>query len=71
MIGSAIWDNLLLKGYTNLIGLSSRELDLMDPHAVKNFFDREQPEYVILAAAHVGGIVANNTCRSDFIYRNL
>jgi GDP-L-fucose synthase len=61
----------LSKGYTNLIGLSSRELDLMDPHATKEFFDREQPEYVILAAAHVGGIVANNTYRADFIYRNL
>ncbi|HHU97792.1 MAG: GDP-L-fucose synthase [Bacteroidota bacterium] len=71
LVGSAIWNNLLSKGYTNLIGLSSRELDLMDPHATKEFFDREQPEYVILAAAHVGGIVANNTYRADFIYRNL
>ncbi len=71
LVGSAIWNNLLSKGYTNLIGLSSRELDLMDPHATKVFFDREQPEYVILAAAHVGGIVANNTYRADFIYRNL
>jgi GDP-L-fucose synthase len=71
LVGSAIWSNLLSKGYTNLVGLSSRELDLMDPHATKEFFDREQPEYVILAAAHVGGIVANNTYRADFIYRNL
>ncbi len=71
LVGSAIWNNLLSKGYTNLVGLSSRELDLMDPHATKEFFDREQPEYVILAAAHVGGIVANNTYRADFIYRNL
>ncbi len=71
LVGSAIWNNLLSKGYTNRIGLSSRELDLMDPHATKHFFDREQPEYVILAAAHVGGIVANNTYRADFIYRNL
>ena len=71
LVGSAIWNNLLSKGYTNLIGLSSRELNLMDPHATKVFFDREQPEYVILAAAHVGGIVANNTYRADFIYRNL
>ncbi|MDI9606566.1 MAG: GDP-L-fucose synthase [Bacteroidota bacterium] len=71
LVGSAIWNNLLAKGYTNLVGLSSRELDLMDPQATKHFFDREQPEYVILAAAHVGGIVANNTYRADFIYRNL
>lgn len=71
LVGSAIWNNLLSKGYTNLIGRSHRELDLMNPRATKDFFDREQPEYVILAAAHVGGIVANNTYRADFIYRNL
>ena len=70
-MGSAIWNNLLQKGYTNLIGKSHHELDLMDGVAVRAFFDAEQPEYVILAAAHVGGIMANNTYRADFIYKNL
>jgi len=70
-VGSAIWNNLLQKGYTNLIGKSHHELDLMDGVAVRAFFDAEQPEYVILAAAHVGGIMANNTYRADFIYKNL
>ena len=71
LVGSAIWNNLLQKGYTNLIGKSHHELDLMDGVAVRAFFDAEQPEYVILAAAHVGGIMANNTYRADFIYKNL
>lgn len=71
LVGSAIWNNLQSKGYANLVGLSHRELDLLDGAAVKRFFDREQPEYVILAAAHVGGILANNTYRADFIYENL
>lgn len=71
LVGSAIWQNLQSKGYTNLIGQSHQELDLLDAAAVKSFFDREKPEYVILAAAYVGGIVANNTYRADFIYRNL
>lgn len=71
LVGSAIWDNLKSKGYVNLIGRTHRELDLMDPMAVKTFFDEEQPEYVFLAAAYVGGIMANNTYRADFIYRNL
>ncbi len=71
LVGSAIWNNLLQKGYTNLIGKSHHELDLMDGVAVRVFFDAEQPEYVILAAAHVGGIMANNTYRADFIYKNL
>lgn len=70
-MGSAIWNNLLQKGYTNLIGKSHHELDLMDGVAVRAFFDAEQPEYVILAAAHVGGIMANNIYRADFIYKNL
>lgn len=70
-MGSAIWNNLLQKEYTNLIGKSHHELDLMDGVAVRAFFDAEQPEYVILAAAHVGGIMANNTYRADFIYKNL
>ncbi len=71
LVGSAIWNNLQQKGYTNLIGRTHSELDLLDAVAVRNFFDKEQPEYVILAAAHVGGIMANNTYRADFIYQNL
>lgn len=71
LVGSAIWNNLQAKGYTNLVGRTISELDLMDAFAVKEFFDEEQPEYVILAAAKVGGIVANNTYRADFIYENL
>lgn len=71
LVGSAIWNNLQQKGYTRLTGKSHAELDLQDAAAVKTFFDREQPEYVILAAAYVGGILANNTYRADFIYRNL
>lgn len=71
LVGSAIWKNLLSKGYNQLIGKSHKELDLMDAAAVRDFFEREKPDHVILAAAHVGGIVANNTYRADFIYRNL
>lgn len=71
LVGSAIWKNLQEKGYANLIGKSHRELDLMDGASVRQFFDEEQPDYVFLAAAYVGGIVANNTYRADFIYRNL
>ena len=71
LVGSALWKNLLAKGYTNLVGQTIEELDLMDSVAVKEFFDAQQPEYVILAAAKVGGIVANNTYRADFIYQNL
>lgn len=71
LVGSAIWNNLVAKGYTNLIGRTSKELDLMNSIAVARFFEEEQPKYVFLAAAHVGGIVANNTYRADFIYRNL
>ena len=70
-MGSAIWRNLQEKGYTNLAGRSHKELDLLDGVAVKDFFDQERPEYVILAAAHVGGIMANSTYRADFIYKNL
>ena len=70
-MGSAIWKNLQEKGYTHLIGRSHKELDLLDGVAVKRFFDEEQPEYVILAAAHVGGIMANSIYRADFIYQNL
>lgn len=71
LVGSAIWNNLLAKGYTNLVGRTHAQLDLLDPIAVRNFFDEEEPQYVILAAAHVGGIMANNTYRADFIYENL
>lgn len=71
LVGSAIWNNLLQRGYTNLVGRTHAELDLLDGTAVKQFFDDEQPEYVVLAAAHVGGIMANNIYRADFIYRNL
>lgn len=71
LVGSAIWNNLQNKGYTQLIGKTRSELNLMDPVAVRQFFDEEQPEYVFFAAAHVGGIMANNTYRADFIYNNL
>ncbi len=71
LVGSAILKNLQQKGYTNLIGRTSHELDLMDVVKVREFFDEEKPEYVFLAAAHVGGIVANNVYRADFIYKNL
>ena len=71
LVGSAIWNNLLSKGYTNLVGRTHAQLDLLDAVAVRRFFDEEQPEYVVLAAAHVGGIMANNTYRADFIYENL
>lgn len=71
LVGSAIWNNLKSKGYNNLIGRSHKELDLLDPVAVARFFDEEQPEAVVLAAAHVGGIMANLQYRADFIYMNL
>ena len=71
LVGSAIWNNLKQRGYNNLIGKSHRELDLLDGAAVKRFFDEEQPEAVVLAAAHVGGIMANLQYRADFIYQNL
>lgn len=71
LVGSAIWKNLQEKGYRNLTGRSHRELDLLNGAAVREFFDREQPEYVFLAAAYVGGIMANSIYRADFIYRNL
>lgn len=70
-MGSAIWKNLQEKGYTNLVGRTHKELDLLDGAAVKQFFDEEMPEYVFLAAAFVGGIMANSIYRADFIYKNL
>ncbi len=71
LVGSAIVKTLKQKGYTNIIGKTSKELDLRDPMAVRSFFEWAKPEYVFLAAAKVGGIVANNTYRADFIYDNL
>lgn len=71
LVGSAIWKNLQGKGYTHLVGRLHKELDLLDGAAVRKFFDEEQPEYVFLAAAFVGGIMANNIYRADFIYKNL
>ena len=71
LVGSAIVKNLESKGYINLVYKTHKELDLLSANAVKAFFEEEKPEYVILAAAKVGGIVANNTYRADFIYKNL
>ena len=71
LVGSAIWKSLEDKGYSHLIGRTHKELDLEDPAAVREFFDREKPEYVFLAAAFVGGIIANSRYRADFIFRNL
>jgi len=71
LVGSAILRNLESKGYINLLYRTHKELDLMDQEAVASFFEKEKLEYVILAAAKVGGIIANNTYRADFIYENL
>lgn len=71
LVGSAIVKSLKQKGYTNLVYRTHNELDLMNQSAVETFFQHEKPEYVILAAAKVGGIIANNTYRADFIYENL
>ena len=71
LVGSAIVKNLKSKGYENIITRTHSELDLMDQKAVCEFFKKEKPEYVVLAAAKVGGIVANSTYRADFIYENL
>jgi GDP-L-fucose synthase len=71
LVGSAIWNNLKNRGFNNLIGRSSKELDLRDQRAVEAFFEAERPDYVFQAAAKVGGIVANSTYRADFIYENL
>ncbi|WP_457746476.1 GDP-L-fucose synthase family protein [Sulfurimonas sp.] len=71
LVGSAIVKNLREKGYTNLLYRTHKELDLLDTSAVAEFFKTEKPEYVILAAAKVGGIVANSTYRAEFIYENL
>jgi len=71
LVGSAIIKNLKKKGYSNFLTRTHSELNLVDSIAVANFFNSEKPDYVILAAAKVGGIVANNTYRADFIYENL
>jgi GDP-L-fucose synthase len=71
MVGSSIARHLEAKGFTNLVFRTSKELDLRNQEAVFDFFEAEKPEYVFLAAAKVGGIVANNTYRADFIYENL
>ncbi len=71
MVGSAILRKLEKEGYNNLITRSSKELDLRNQQAVADFFAAEKPDYVFLAAAKVGGIVANNTYRADFLYENL
>lgn len=71
LVGSAIMANLVKRGYSNVIGRSHAELDLLDPVAVKAFFDEQKPDAVVLAAAKVGGIMANSTYRADFIMQNL
>ena len=71
LVGSAIWKNLERRGYTNLVGRTHKELDLTDQYAVKRFFDEEHPDAVVLAAAFVGGIMANSLYRADFIMMNM
>ena len=71
MVGSAIYRKLHKEGFDNIITRNSSELDLRDQRAVTEFFDTEKPDYVFLAAAKVGGIIANNTYRADFLYENL
>ena len=71
LVGSAIWNNLQKRGYTNLVGRTHRELDLTDQLAVRAFFDQERPDGVVLAAAFVGGIMANSLYRADFIMQNM
>ena len=71
LVGSAIWNNLLSRGYQNLVGRSHSELDITDQLAVRRFFDEERPDAVVLAAAFVGGIMANSLYRADFIMMNM
>lgn len=71
LVGSAIWNNLKARGYNNLVGRSHKELDLTDQYAVKRFFDDERPDAVVLAAAFVGGIMANSLYRADFMMMNM
>ena len=71
LVGSAIWNNLKQRGYNNLVGRTHSELDLTDQLAVRRFFDEERPGAVVLAAAFVGGIMANSLYRADFIMQNM
>ena len=71
LVGSAILNNLKSKGYSNIITRTHKELDLTDQNETKAFFEKEKPDYVFLAAAKVGGIVANNVYRGEFIYDNM
>ena len=71
LVGSAIVRNLQAKGYTNVIGRTHKELDLCDQQAVRAFFEKERPDVVVLAAAKVGGINANNTTPAEFAYENM
>ena len=71
LVGSAIWNNLKARGYQNLVGRTHKELDLTDQLAVRRFFDEERPDAVVLAAAFVGGIMANSLYRADFIMMNM
>ena len=71
LVGSAIWNNLKQRGYNNLVGRTHSELDLTDQLAVRRFFDEERPGAVVLAAAFVGGIMANLLYRADFIMQNM
>lgn len=71
MVGSSIVRKLQSQGFNNLVYAPSSELDLLDPLAVNDFYEREKPEYVFMAAARVGGIAANNTYRAQFLYENL
>ncbi|OHD12053.1 MAG: GDP-fucose synthetase [Spirochaetes bacterium GWB1_27_13] len=71
LVGSAIVRKLQGEGYNNLVLKTHKELDLLDANAVKNFFEKEKPDYVFQAAAKVGGILANSTQKADFIYQNL
>ena len=71
LVGSAIWNNLRQRGYENLVGRTHQQLDLTDQVAVRQFFDQERPDAVVLAAAFVGGIMANSLYRADFIMQNM
>lgn len=71
MVGSAVWSALESAGYENLIGRTSSELDLRDQRATRAFFEEQQPDIVVVAAAKVGGILANDTYPADFLYDNL
>ena len=71
LVGSAIWNNLKKRGYNNLVGRTHQELDLTEQCAVRHFFDEEKPDAVVLAAAYVGGIMANSLYRADFIMQNM